>query len=99
MIKVRNGACQVAKPRFREYTTPKKTIEVIGQVDAEHRLSAQVPVDIPGPVKLALLLQTDEDAAGKEWQAGIAREWRDELADPREDIYTLQDGDPIDEGR
>lgn len=26
---------------------------------------------------------------------GVAREWRTELADTREDIYTLDDGEPI----
>ena len=29
------------------------------------------------------------------WAAFIAREWQEELADPREDIYTLEDGEPI----
>lgn len=33
------------------------------------------------------------------WTEGIAREWHDELADPREDIYTLADGEPVDESR
>lgn len=30
------------------------------------------------------------------WMQAIAEEWQEELADPREDIYTLEDGEPID---
>ena len=29
------------------------------------------------------------------WVAGIARTWADDLADPRQDIYTLEDGEPV----
>lgn len=36
-------------------------------------------------------LADDED-----WTAAVAREWADELADARQDIYTLADGDPVD---
>jgi hypothetical protein len=80
-----------------------KTIELIGQVDEQHRLSAQVPADVPpGPIRLALVVQSDsaaltgEDDAGQEWSSAIAREWADELADERQDIYTLSDGEPVD---
>jgi len=77
-----------------------KTIEVIGHVDERHRLSAQVPPwVVPGPVKVALVVPSDatceEDDAGREWAAGIAREWVDDLADPQQDIYTLEDGEPV----
>jgi len=41
-------------------------------------------------------IMTGEDEAGENWMAGIAREWHDELSDPREDIYTLADGVPVD---
>ena len=67
-----------------------KTIEIHGEVDEQHRLSAQVPSEIPpGPVKFALVVPshgvelTDEDEAGREWVDGVAREWRNDLADPR----------------
>ncbi len=33
------------------------------------------------------------------WMQAIAREWQEELADPREDISTLEDGEPIDASR
>jgi hypothetical protein len=30
------------------------------------------------------------------WMELIAREWEEDLADERQDIYTLDDGEPID---
>ncbi len=38
----------------------------------------------------------DEDEAGATWAMGVAQEWSAELSDAREDIYTLDDGEPID---
>lgn len=76
-----------------------KAIEVIGQVDEKHRLQAEVPETIPpGPVRIIVLLP-EEDEAGAAWMQGIAREWAAELSDPREDIYTLEDGTPVDAAR
>jgi hypothetical protein len=83
-----------------------KTIELLGQVDENHRLSALVPNEIPaGPVRLALVVPStessagsvaaDEDDAGNAWEHGVLREWSDELADPRQDFYGLNDGEPI----
>jgi hypothetical protein len=83
-----------------------KTIELHGQVDGQHRLSAQVPNDIPpGPVKFALVVPSNDDEISneneteKKWMAGISREWAQDLADPTQDIYTLNDGEPVDETR
>jgi hypothetical protein len=63
-----------------------KTIEIHGEVDEQHRLSAQVPTEIPpGPVKFALVIPSDEvdltneDQAGRGWVDGVAREWRKDL--------------------
>ena len=72
-----------------------KAIELVGNIDDQHRLKAQVPEDLPvGPVRLIVLLP-EEDDAGSAWTSGVAKEWADELADSREDIYTLDDGQPI----
>ena len=72
-----------------------KAIELVGDIDAQHRLKAQVPKDIPaGPVRIIVLVP-EEDDAGLEWMRGVAREWADELADSRQDIYTVDDGQPI----
>ena len=68
-------------------------IEVIGHVDRNHRLHADVPHDVPiGPVRVVLLTADEETA---DWMAAIAMAWHDDLADPRQDIYTLADGEPV----
>ena len=67
-----------------------------GQVDDQHRLSAVVPQSVPpGPVTVWLGL-AGEDDAGMAWMKGISQQWADELSDPRQDIYTLADGEAID---
>jgi hypothetical protein len=72
-----------------------KAIELIGDIDAQHRLQAQVPEELPaGPVRLIVLLP-EEDDGGAAWAHGISKEWADELQDPRQDIYTLEDGQPM----
>lgn len=72
-----------------------KAIELIGNIDEQHRLRAQVPEGLPaGPVRLIVLLP-EEDDAGLAWARGIAREWSDELTDTKQDIYTLEDGRPV----
>jgi hypothetical protein len=71
-----------------------KAIELIGEVDENHRLQANVPEGLPaGPVRLIVLLSEDDDA-GLAWTQGVAREWASELKDTRQDIYTLEDGQP-----
>jgi hypothetical protein len=36
---------------------PMRAVEVIGQIDAQHQLQAQVPTDVPqGPVRLIVLI-------------------------------------------
>jgi hypothetical protein len=74
---------------------PRKAIELVGDIDDHHRLRAQVPEELPaGPVRLIVLLP-DEDDAGSLWANGIATEWSDELRDPKQGIYTLDDGQPV----
>ena len=72
-----------------------KAVELLGNIDDQHRLKAQVPDDLPvGPVRVIVLVP-DEDEAGVEWTRGVAAEWADERADSRQDIYTVNDGQPI----
>jgi hypothetical protein len=72
-----------------------KAIELVGDIDDQHHLHAQVPEGLPcGPVRLIVLLP-DEDEAGIAWAHGFGKEWSDELADPRQDVYTLNDGQPL----
>ena len=76
-------------------TSPMKAIELIGDIDEQHRLQARVPEELPaGPVRLIVLVP-EEDDTGAAWARGIAAEWADELRDARQDIYTLQDGRPV----
>jgi hypothetical protein len=75
--------------------TPMKAIELVGDIDKDHRLQAQVPPDLPaGPVRLIVLLP-DEDDAGSVWSDAVTREWAEELKDARQDIYSLEDGQPV----
>ncbi len=70
-------------------------VQVSGQVDGQHRLSAVVPDSVPpGPVTVLIVGQPGEDDAGAAWMSGVAREWADELRDAQQDIYTLSDGAP-----
>ena len=66
---------------------------MIGAVDEQHRLKADAPESLPpGPVRV-LVLPPENDFG---WTDAIAAEWSDVLADPREDLYTLEDGHPLD---
>jgi len=43
--------------------TPMKAIELVGDIDEQHRLRADVPKDLPaGPVRLIVLLPEEDDA-------------------------------------
>jgi hypothetical protein len=76
-----------------------KAVELIGEVNDKHQLQAQVPETLPpGRVRIIVLIP-EEDEAGAAWMQGVAREWATELGDPREDVYTLEDGKPIDATR
>jgi hypothetical protein len=72
-----------------------KAIELMGDIDEQHGLRARVPEDLPaGPVRLIVLLP-DEDEGGIAWAQGISKDWTPELRDVRQDIYTLEDGQPV----
>ncbi len=40
-----------------------------------------------------------EDEVESVWMQAVGREWYEELADTREDIYTLEDGEPLQTAR
>jgi hypothetical protein len=76
-----------------------KAVELIGEVNDKHQLQAQVPETLPpGRVRIIILIP-EEDEAGAAWMQGVAQEWAAELSDPHEDVYTLEDGKPIDATR
>lgn len=71
-----------------------KMIELMGHVDAQHRLHVEIPPELPpGPVKVLLAPAVEEEGEG-DWRALINQAWARDWSDPREDIYTLEDGEP-----
>ena len=76
-------------------------IRLKGHVDNNRQLTAQVPAEVgPGEVELILVFsQHDEAAAEEQWADAVSREWAAEWNDPREDIYTITDGEPVDGSR
>ncbi len=78
-----------------------ENIRLKGHVDTNHQLTAQVPADVgPGEVELILVFSPDDVAAVEEhWANAISREWAADWNDPREDIYTITDGEPVDGAR
>lgn len=74
-----------------------RAIEVVAEVDADHRLQIALPLSVPsGKVRVIVLTpETEEEAVEQAWMEGISREWAAELLDSREDLYTLEDGEPV----
>jgi hypothetical protein len=76
-----------------------KAVELQGEIDDQHRLHADVPQSLPvGSVRVIVLI-SEEDEGGPAWEAGVSSEWSTELNDPAQDIYTLNDGQPLDAAR
>jgi hypothetical protein len=72
-------------------------VEVIGNVDEQHRLNIVVPDQVKsGPVKVILEIGDDGE---DDWRMGVAHVWARDWSDPREDLYTLEDGEPIHDAR
>ena len=76
-----------------------KAVELQGEIDHEHRLHADVPQSLAAGSVRVIVLIPEEDEGGSAWEAGVSSEWSAELSDPAQDIYTLNDGKPIDATR
>ena len=79
-----------------------RAYELIGEIDEERQIHAKLPANVTPPyddVRVIVLLPESQDEAETHWAKGVAREWAAELDDVREDIYNLQDGEPIDAAR
>jgi hypothetical protein len=61
----------------------------------KHQIHAQGPESLSASLVRSIVLVPEEDEAGVYWMQGIAKEWAAELSDPREDIYTVGDGQPV----
>jgi hypothetical protein len=78
-----------------------KAWEFVAEVNEQRRIQLSLPdITLPATVRVIVLVpEAGEDDAGQVWERGIAREWATELSDSREDIYTLEDGEPADAAR
>ena len=77
-----------------------KAIETTGTIDVQHRLFLDEPLSVPGPtrVRVIILLPEESDIGEKEWLYAAASDPAfDFLKEPEEDIYTSDDGRPLDE--
>lgn len=72
-----------------------KAIKLFGEVDDQHRLSARVPEGFPKGAVRVVVMPLEEDDAGTAWAQGLSAEWSEELSDSQQDIYTLNDGEPL----
>lgn len=74
-----------------------RAIEMLAEVDEHHNLHVTLPATVlPGTIRLIVLApDPEEDEAGSLWMNGISQEWDEELQDTRQDIYTLDDGEPV----
>jgi hypothetical protein len=57
------------------------------------------PTDIPAGQVRVIVFLPEEDEDGRLWANGVASEWSAELADPREDIYSLDDDHRVNAAR
>lgn len=77
-----------------------KAIEVTGSVNEEGYVAFDQPIANAKPLRFRgiLLLPDSIDSQHQEWSpSAISASVRDLLDDPEEDIYTLEDGEPIDD--
>lgn len=70
-------------------------IELPGIVDENHELHLTVPWEVPvGPTKVIVQVPEEDPA---EWGRAVLARWAMETDDPRDDICTLEDGEPVDD--
>jgi hypothetical protein len=75
-----------------------RAIETTGRIDDRRslRLDEDLPDDSHGPVRVIILLPESDEPDEAEWLSAVARSPAfADLADPAEDVYTLEDGKPF----
>jgi hypothetical protein len=72
-----------------------RAIDLRGEIDDPHRPHARVSEGFPAGSVRVIVLIPEEDEAGLAWASGISAEWSAELADPHQETYTLDDGQPV----
>jgi hypothetical protein len=73
-------------------------IETTGRIDERGslRLDEQLPIERQGPVRVIILLPDIDEPGEAEWLHAVASNPAfADLADSREEIYTLEDGKPF----
>ena len=73
-------------------------IETTGTVDKHHQLRLDEALPVPGPmrVRVIVLYPLAEGLDEAEWLRAAARNPAfQDLADPEEDVYSLEDGEPF----
>ncbi len=76
-----------------------RAVELLGEIDDQHRLHAEAPESLPAGAVRVIVLIPEEDEGGAAWASGVSSDWSAELGDPAQDIYTLNDGQPVDAPR
>ena len=75
-----------------------KAIELFAEIDDTRTLQFSLPMSVlPGKVRV-LILTTDsevDDEFDDAWMNGVSHEWAVELSDISQDIYSLEDGEPV----
>lgn len=78
--------------------TPITAFEITGTIDKNRQLQLDNPLPFAGPrrVRVIVLAEESDDIPEMLWDKAAAQhpDWQF-LADPREDIYTIEDGKPI----
>jgi len=75
-----------------------RAIETTGRIDDRRnlRLDEDLPVESEGRVRVIILFPESDEASEEEWlKFHASSPAYDDLKDPAEDIYTLEDGKPF----
>ena len=76
-----------------------RAVSIVGEIDDDHQIRAEAPRDFPAGRVQLIVVRPDEDEAGAFWPWDLSQVWSDELGDVRQDLYTLEDGQPVDASR
>jgi hypothetical protein len=79
-----------------------RAIETTARIDDRRslRLDEDLPAESQGAVRVIILFPESDEPSEPEWlTAATSNSAFADLADPREDVYTLQDGTPFFDAR
>jgi hypothetical protein len=73
--------------------------ELITEVGDDRQVQITIPEIIRTKQARIIILPFEPEQEPEQWMRALAQEWQDELADERQDIYSLEDGEPVDATR